>query len=104
MNFTTFMIFISGCSVGVSTQENQTYVYKKPYHYGMINKSILFDNVKYPWFIKEYNQYNPSINELNRLNYEKIKADAVITNLARLPIAVITADCVPILLLSLIHI
>ena len=70
--FTTFIIFISGCSAGLSTQENQTYVYKKPYHYGMINKSILFDKGKYPWFIKEYNQYNPSINELNRLNYEKI--------------------------------
>ena len=36
------------------------------------NKSILFDKVKYPWFIKEYNQYNPSINELNGFDYENI--------------------------------
>ena len=63
----TFIIFITGCSTGSSINQNQTYIYKKPYHYGMINKSILFDKVKYPWFIKEYNQYNPSINELNGL-------------------------------------
>ena len=33
-----------------------------------------------------------------RLNEKKIKADAVITDQAKLPIAVLTADCVPILL------
>ena len=68
----TFIIFITGCSTGSSIKQNQTYIYKKPYHYGMINKSILFDKVKYPWFIKEYNQYNPSINELNGFDYENI--------------------------------
>ena len=38
------------------------------------------------------------LNRNFKSNYKKIKADAVITNLARLPIAVLTADCVPILL------
>ena len=38
------------------------------------------------------------LNKNFKSNYKKIKADAVITNLARLPIAVLTADCVPILL------
>ena len=38
------------------------------------------------------------LNKNFKYNYKKIKADAVITNLARLPIAVLTADCVPILL------
>ena len=33
-----------------------------------------------------------------RFNKKKIKADAVITNQKKLPIAVLTADCVPILL------
>ena len=33
-----------------------------------------------------------------RLNKKKMKADAVITNQKKLPIAVLTADCVPILL------
>ena len=31
-------------------------------------------------------------------NYKRVKADAIITNVERLPIAVLTADCVPILL------
>ena len=68
----TFIIFITGCSTGSSIKQNQTCIYKKPYHYGMINKSILFDKVKYPWFIKEYDQYNPSINELNGFDYKNI--------------------------------
>ena len=38
------------------------------------------------------------LNKNFKSNYKKVKADAVITNLARLPIAVLTADCVPILL------
>ena len=38
------------------------------------------------------------INKNFKFNKKKIKADAVITNQARLPIAVLTADCVPILL------
>ena len=38
------------------------------------------------------------LNKNFKSNYKKIKADAVITNLSRLPIAVLTADCVPILL------
>ena len=33
-----------------------------------------------------------------RLNKKKVKADAIITNQKKLPIAVLTADCVPILL------
>ena len=31
-------------------------------------------------------------------NYKRIKADAIITNVEKLPIAVLTADCVPVLL------
>ena len=31
-------------------------------------------------------------------NYKRIKADAIITNVQKLPIAVLTADCVPVLL------
>ena len=31
-------------------------------------------------------------------NYKKVKADAVITNIAKLPIGILTADCAPILL------
>ena len=31
-------------------------------------------------------------------NYKKVKADAVITNVAKLPIGILTADCAPILL------
>jgi len=38
------------------------------------------------------------INKNLRFNKRKIKADAIITNQERLPIAVLTADCVPILL------
>ena len=38
------------------------------------------------------------INKNFKFNKKKIKADAVITNQTRLPIAVLTADCVPILL------
>ena len=38
------------------------------------------------------------INKNFRFNKRKIKADAIITNQERLPIAVLTADCVPILL------
>ena len=38
------------------------------------------------------------INKTFNFNKNKIKADAVITNQKRLPIAVLTADCVPILL------
>ena len=38
------------------------------------------------------------INKNSKLNKEKIKADAVVTDLEKFPIAVLTADCVPILL------
>ena len=38
------------------------------------------------------------INKNFRLNKKRIKADAIITDQERLPIAVLTADCVPILL------
>ena len=38
------------------------------------------------------------INKNFKLNKRKIKADAVITDQRKLPIAVLTADCVPILL------
>ena len=38
------------------------------------------------------------INKKSKTNYNKIKADAVITNQIHLPIAVLTADCVPVLL------
>ena len=69
----TFFIFIAGCSTVSSIQNNQTYVYKKPYHYGVINKSILLDEVKYPWFIKEYNRYDPRLNELIKFDYNNIK-------------------------------
>jgi len=34
----------------------------------------------------------------NSKNYKRIKADAIITNIKKLPIAVLTADCVPVLL------
>ena len=35
---------------------------------------------------------------------KKKRADAVITDIPKLPIGILTADCVPILILSLIHI
>ncbi len=38
------------------------------------------------------------LNKNFKFNKKKIKADAIITNEAKLPIAVLTADCVPILL------
>ena len=38
------------------------------------------------------------INKNSKPNYHRIKADAVITNQTHLPIAVLTADCVPVLL------
>ena len=38
------------------------------------------------------------INKNYNFNKNKIKADAIITNQKKLPIAVLTADCVPILL------
>jgi YfiH family protein len=38
------------------------------------------------------------LNKNYKFNKKKIKADAVITNQSKLPIAVLTADCVPILL------
>ena len=48
------------------------------------------------------NQFHSSkfifLNKKFRPNKKRIKADAVITNQKKLPIAVLTADCVPILL------
>ena len=38
------------------------------------------------------------IKDSSKLNHKKIKADAIITEQKKLPIAVLTADCVPILL------
>ena len=65
---TTISLF--GCSINPFSRNDQNYIYKSPYHYGVINKNLLMSHDGYSWFTKQYNQYQPTKNNLNLSDIE----------------------------------
>ena len=70
-----FLLFITtitlfGCSINPFSRNGQTYIYQKPYHYGIINRELLMSHDGYSWFTKQYNQYQPTKNKLNLSDIE----------------------------------
>ena len=72
-----FLLFaymtLAGCSIGSLTNKKTTYIYKNPYHYGVLNKNILMEHEGYTWFLNRYDKYQPSIKELSQINFNEIK-------------------------------
>ena len=72
-----FLLFaymtLAGCSIGSLANKKITYIYKNPYHYGVLNKNILMEHEGYTWFLNRYDKYQPSIKELRQINFNEIK-------------------------------
>jgi len=68
------LLIIEGCT-GVPTQKHPAYVYKDPYHYGILSKTLIESHAGYSWFNKQYNKYIPQIEQIdeNKLNQVSIK-------------------------------
>ena len=62
-----------GCSMGSLANKKTTFIYKKPYHYGVLNKNILINHEGYTWFLKQYDKYIPSIEKLSKIHFSEIK-------------------------------
>ena len=77
MSKSIFLLFaymtLAGCSIGSLAKNKTPYIYKKPYHYGILNKNILMNHEGYPWFLNQYDKYQPSIEKLSQINFSKIK-------------------------------
>ena len=77
MSKSIFLLFaymtLVGCSIGSLAKKKTPYIYKKPYHYGILNKNILMNHEGYPWFLNQYDKYQPSIEKLSQINFSKIK-------------------------------
>jgi len=67
---TTISLF--GCSINPFSRNNQDYIYKNPYHYGVLNKELLLSHDGYSWFSKQYDQYQPIEDKLRKLNFSNI--------------------------------
>ena len=67
---TTISLF--GCSMNPFSRNDQDHIYKKPYHYGVLNKNILMSHDGYSWFSKQYDQYQPIDDKLRTLNFSDI--------------------------------
>ena len=72
-----FLLFaymtLAGCSIGSLANKKTPYIYKNPYHYGVLNKNILMEHEGYTWFLNRYDKYQPSIKELSQINFNEIK-------------------------------
>ena len=72
-----FLLFaymtLAGCSIGSLANKKTPYIYKNPYHYGVLNKNILMEHEGYTWFLNRYDKYQPSIKELRQINFNEIK-------------------------------
>ena len=72
-----FLLFaymtLAGCSIGSLANKKTPYIYKNPYHYGVLNKKILMEHEGYTWFLNRYDKYQPSIKELRQINFNEIK-------------------------------
>ena len=72
-----FLLFaymtLAGCSIGSLANKKTPYIYKNPYHYGVLNKKILMEHEGYTWFLNRYDKYKPSIKELSQINFNEIK-------------------------------
>ena len=72
-----FLLFaymtLAGCSIGSLANKKTPYIYKNPYHYGVLNKNILMEHEVYTWFLNRYDKYQPSIKELRQINFNEIK-------------------------------
>ena len=72
-----FLLFaymtLAGCSIGSLANKKTPYIYKNPYHYGVLNKKILMEHEGYTWFLNRYDKYQPSIKELSQINFNEIK-------------------------------
>ena len=64
---------LAGCSIGSLANKKTPYIYKNPYHYGVLNKKILMEHEGYTWFLNRYDKYQPSIKELRQINFNEIK-------------------------------
>ena len=64
---------LAGCSIGSLANKKTPYIYKNPYHYGVLNKNILMEHEGYTWFLNRYDKYQPSIKELRQINFNEIK-------------------------------
>ncbi len=60
-------------SIGSLANKKTPYIYKNPYHYGVLNKNILMEHEGYTWFLNRYDKYQPSIKELSQINFNEIK-------------------------------
>ena len=53
-----FLLFaymtLAGCSIGSLANKKTPYIYKNPYHYGVLNKNILMEHEGYTWFLNRY--------------------------------------------------
>ena len=72
-----FLLFaymtLAGCSISSLANKKTPYIYKNPYHYGVLNKNILMEHEGYTWFLNRYDKYQPSIKELSQINFNEIK-------------------------------
>ena len=77
MSKSIFLLFaymtLAGCSIGSLANKKTPYIYKNPYHYGVLNKKILMEHEGYTWFLNRYDKYQPSIKELRQINFNEIK-------------------------------
>mgnify|MGYP000877318724 CR=1 FL=1 len=58
------LLIIEGCT-SVSTKKHPAYVYKNPYHYGVLSKTLIESHAGYSWFNKQYNKYIPQIEQID---------------------------------------
>lgn len=67
-----FFLLIAGCGSTIKPISGD-YIFEDPYYYGVINKNLIIEHEGYPWFSKQYDKYEPDINQLKQMKYDEIK-------------------------------
>ena len=68
-----FLLFaymtLAGCSIGSLANKKTPYIYKNPYHYGVLNKNILMNHEGYTWFLNQYDKNLSAKKPYNLFSY-----------------------------------
>ena len=68
---TIFCACLLGCA-GIFPKNNPTVIFDDGNHFGLLSKSLITDHDSYTWFPKQYDAYQPDLNEFDSANLKQI--------------------------------
>ena len=68
---TIFCACLLGCA-GIFPKNNPTVIFDDGNHFGLLSKSLIIDHDSYTWFPKQYDAYQPNLNEFDSANLKQI--------------------------------